>query len=114
MVNINKTVRLMEILWNKLILSIFWDHKSAIALTNIWKDKGISKATKIRIMHTLIFPIALYGCETWSVGMADKNKILAFEMWCWRRMLRISWTEHKTNKFIRNQIGENATLCQRT
>ena len=83
---------------------------SCISLTDIWKDRGISRETKIRIMHTLVFPIALYGCETWSVGMADKKKIVAFEMWCWRRMLRIPWMEHKTNDFVLNQIGQNATV----
>ncbi|XP_072030514.1 uncharacterized protein [Amphiura filiformis] len=73
---------------------------SAIALTDIWKDRGISKATKIHIMDALVFPIALYGCETWAVGMTDKKKIMAFEIWCWRKMLRISWKEHKTNEFV--------------
>ena len=86
---------------------------SAIVLTDIWKDRGISKATKIHIMDALVFPIALYGCETWAVGMADMKKILAFEMWCWRKMLRISWKEHKTNEFVRNQIGEHASMCQK-
>ena len=57
-------------------------------------------------MNALVFPIATYGSETWAVGKADRNRINAFEMWCWRRMLRISWQEHKTNVFVRNLIGE--------
>ncbi|XP_072039815.1 uncharacterized protein [Amphiura filiformis] len=86
---------------------------SAIALTDIWKDRGISKATKIHIMDALVFPIALYGCETWAVGMTDKKKILALEMWCWRKMLRMSWKEHKTNEFVRNQFGEHASYAKK-
>ena len=83
---------------------------SANALSTIWKDRGITKATKIRIMKALIFPVATYGAETWSVGIADSKKISAFEMWCWRKMLGISWKEHKTNEFVRSQIGNQTSL----
>ena len=86
---------------------------STISLTSIWKDRGISRKTKIRIMNALVFPIATYGSETWALGAADRKKINAFEMWCWRRMLRISWREHKTNEFVNNQIGSRITLCQK-
>ena len=81
------------------------------SLTNIWKNRGISKATKIRIMKSLVFPIAIYGCETWAVGKADHKRVASFEMWCWRRMLRISWTEHKTNTFVLEQIDTPDRLC---
>ena len=68
---------------------------SAISLTDIWKDRGISRTTKVRLMNAFVFPIATYGSETWAVGKADRNRINAFEMGCWwRRMLRISWQEH--------------------
>ena len=86
---------------------------STISLTSIWKDRGISRKTKIRIMNALVFPIATYGSETWALGAADRKKINAFEMWCWRRMLRISWKEHKSNEFVNSQIGSRITLCQK-
>ena len=86
---------------------------SAIGLTNIWKDRGISRNTKSQIMNTLVFPIALYGSETWAPGAVDRKKISACEMWCWRKMLRISWKEHKTNEFVKHLVGENVSLCQR-
>ena len=86
---------------------------SAIGLTSIWKDRGISRNTKIKIMNTLVFPVATYGSETWALGAADRKKIDAFEMWCWRRLLRISWTEHKTSEFVNNQIGRRTSLCQK-
>jgi hypothetical protein len=58
----------------------------ANAFSTIWKDRGISKNTKIRIMNAVIFALAVYGAKTWAVGIADAKKIAAFEMWCWRRM----------------------------
>ena len=84
---------------------------SANTLSTIWKDRGISKATKIRIMNALVFPVATYGAETWAVGVADTKKISAFEMWCWRKLLGISWKDHKTNDFVRSQIGTKTSLC---
>ena len=61
-------------------------------------------------MNALVFRIATYGSETWAVGKADRSKVQAFEMWCWRKMLRISWKEHKTNEFVRCQVGEYTPL----
>ena len=86
---------------------------SATALSTIWKDRGISKATKIRIMEALIFPIATYGAETWSVGVADAKKMSAFEMWCWRKLLGISWKDHITNESVRGHIGDRTSLCDK-
>ena len=83
---------------------------AAIGLTDIWKDRGITKTTKKSILNALVFPIATYGSETWAVGKADRSKVQAFEMWCWRKMLRISWKEHKTNEFVRCQVGEYTPL----
>ncbi len=51
--------------------------------------------------------VTRYGSETWALGAADRRKINAFEMWCWRRMLGISWNEHKSNEFVNNQIGNS-------
>ncbi|XP_072025197.1 uncharacterized protein [Amphiura filiformis] len=84
---------------------------SAIAITDIWKDRGISRTTKMNIMDALVFPIATYGSETWAIGRADRSRIQALEQWCWRKMLRISWKEHKTNIFVRSQIGDHTSLC---
>ena len=86
---------------------------AAIGLTDIWKDRGITKTTKKSIMNALVFPIATYGSETWAVGKADRSKVQAFEMWCWRKMLRMSWKEHKINEFVRCQVGEYTPLCHK-
>ncbi|PIK43880.1 endonuclease-reverse transcriptase [Apostichopus japonicus] len=87
---------------------------SAINLTDIWKDRGISRNTKIHMMNALVFPIATYGSETWALGAVDRKKIHAFEMWCWRRMLRISWEERKSNELLRTKLERSlVTLCQK-
>lgn len=66
-------------------------------MKKIWKSRNIAKATKIRLVQTLVFPIFLYAAETWTLRQVETKKIDALEMWCWRRMLGISWTEFRTN-----------------
>ena len=58
-------------------------------LSKIWADRGITRTTKLRPVQALAFPIALYASETWTLNKADRNRIAAYEMWCWRRKLRI-------------------------
>ena len=79
------------------------------AMTNlsmIWTDRGITRTTKVRLVQALVFPIALYASETWTLNKADRNRIAAFEMWCWRRMLRIP----RTNASILEEIGVSKQL----
>lgn len=79
--------------------------KSAMTqLSKIWRDRNITHRTKIHLVRTLVFSIALYSAETWTFKAADRQRIDAFEMWCWRRMLRIPWTAHRTNISILKQL----------
>lgn len=73
-------------------------------LGKIWKDRRITKNTKVRLMKSLVFPIFLYGAETWSLKLQDRRKIDALEMWCWRRLLKIPWTAFRTNKSILKEL----------
>ncbi|XP_063547168.1 uncharacterized protein LOC134754758 [Cydia strobilella] len=66
-------------------------------LSEIWRDRNITKATKTRLVRSLVFPVLLYGAETWTVRESERKRIDDLEMWCWRRMLRISWTQRRTN-----------------
>ncbi|XP_033099893.1 uncharacterized protein LOC117103443 [Anneissia japonica] len=66
-------------------------------LTNIWIDRGVTKATKTRLVQALVFPIATYACETWTLTKEDCKRVNTFELWCWRRLLRIPWTAKRTN-----------------
>ncbi|PZC86449.1 hypothetical protein B5X24_HaOG209168 [Helicoverpa armigera] len=75
--------------------------KSAMTqLRKIWKDSNIRRQTKVSLVRTLIFSIFLYGSETWTIKAVDMDRINAFEMWCWRRMLQIPWTAFRTNESI--------------
>ena len=82
-----------------------------IRLDKIWKDNNIHKNTKLRLVKTLMFSIFFYGAETWTMRASERRRIDAFEMWIWRRMLRIHWTARRTNHSIRQEIGENKTLA---
>lgn len=73
-------------------------------LGKIWKDRRITKKTKVRLMKCLVFPIFLYGTETWYLGLQDRRKIDALEMWCWRRLLKIPWTAFRTNVSILKEL----------
>ena len=81
-----------------------------VSVTNIWKDKSISITTKKRLLHTLLFSIASYGSECWVLKNMNKKKIEAFELWCYRRLLRISWTDKKTNDWVLNKMNVSKRL----
>ena len=85
--------------------------KSAmVGLNKIWTDRGITKATKKRLVSALIFPVATYGCESWTLTKADQSRITSFEMWCWRRMLRISWFMKRSNISVLEEIQPKRRL----
>ena len=72
---------------------------------SIWKSRGMSFGLKARLLRATAFPIAIYGCESCSMTSGDKKHVDAFEMWCYRRMFRVSWMERKTNKWVLEKIG---------
>lgn len=79
--------------------------KSAMSqLERIWKDRKITNKTKIALVSSLVFSIFLYGAETWTLKTADRKRIDAFEMWCWRKLLRIPWTARRTNKSVLEEL----------
>ena len=82
-------------------------------LTSIWKDRGITLETKVKLVKVLVFPIVLYGAETWTMRKHERRKIDAFELWCLRRVLRVSWMERKTNISIIENIKPEWTLESR-
>ena len=79
-------------------------------LRNIIHDKGVRTMTKMRLVNALVFPIVLYGCESWAMTKADRRRIDAFELWCWRRVLRISWTDRVTNKTVLTRASPKMSL----
>ena len=74
-------------------------------LASIWNDRNIKTATKVRVMKSMVWAVFQYGVEGRTLKKSDKNRIEAFEMWCWRKMLSILWQEHRTNDSILTELG---------
>ena len=79
-------------------------------LDSILKSRDITLPTKFRLVKAMIFPVVMYGCESWTVKKAEHRKIDAFELWCWRRLLRAPWTARKSNQSILKEISSGCSL----
>jgi hypothetical protein len=79
-------------------------------LLKIMKDRDITRATKIRMVKALVYPVMMYGCETWTIRKKERKRIDSFELWCWRRLLRIPWTARRTNRSILDEIMPGNSL----
>ena len=71
-----------------------------INLDSIFKSRDITLPTKVRLVKALVFPVVMSGCDTWTVKKAERRRIYAFELWCWRRLLRVPWTARRSNQSI--------------
>ena len=69
-------------------------------LDSILKSRDITLPTKVHLVKAMVFPVAMYGCESWTVKKAEHRRIDAFELWCWRRLLRVPWTARRSNQSI--------------
>ena len=69
-------------------------------LDSIFKSRDITLPTKLRLVKAMFFPVVMYGCESWTVKKAERQRIAAFELWCWRRLLRVPWTARRSNQSI--------------
>ena len=74
------------------------------------KSRDITLPTKVRLVKALVFPVVIYGCESWTIKIAECRRIDAFELWCWRRLFRVFWTERRSNKSILTQISPGCSL----
>ena len=74
--------------------------KVMTSLDSIFKSRDITLPTKVRLVKAIVFPVVMYGCESWTVKKAEHPRIDAFELWCWRRLLRVPWTARRSNKSI--------------
>ena len=79
-------------------------------LTRILKSRDITLPTKVHLVKTMVFPVVMYGCESWTVKKAERQKIDAFELWCWRRLLRVPWTARRFNQSILKEISPGCSL----
>ena len=79
-------------------------------LSSILKSRDITLPTKVRLVKVMVFPVVMYGCESWTIKKAEHQRIDAFELWCWRRLLRISWTARRSNQSILKEISPEYSL----
>ena len=79
-------------------------------LDSIFKSRDITLLTKVRLVKTMVFPVVMYGCERWTVKKAERRRIDAFELWCWRRLLRLPWTTRRSNQSILKEISPEYSL----
>ena len=77
---------------------------------SILKSRDITLSTKVCIVKAMIFPVVMYGCELWTIKKAEHKRIDAFELWCWRRLLRVPWTERRSDKSILKEISPEYSL----
>ena len=73
-------------------------------LDSIFKSRGITLPTKVHLVKAMVYPVVMYGCESWTVKKAERQRIDAFELWCWRRLLRVPWTARRSNQSILKEI----------
>ena len=86
--------------------------QKTLQLTNIWKDRGIPKSLKVKLLRILIWPVLLYGAEAWTLRKAEKEQIESAEMWFYRRILRVKWTEKRTNRSILEELSVQRQLLK--
>ena len=79
-------------------------------LDSILKGRDITLSTKVHLVKGMVFPVVMYGCESWTTKKAEHQKIDAFELWCWRRLLRVPWTARRSNQSILNEISPEYSL----
>ena len=84
--------------------------KVMTSLDRILKSRDITLATKVRLVKAMAFPVVMYGCESWTIKKAERRRIDAFEMWCWRRLLRVPWTARRSNQSILKEISPEYSL----
>ena len=79
-------------------------------LDSIFKSKDITLSTKVHVVKAIVFPVVMYGCESWTIKKAKCQRIDAFELWCWRRLLTVPWTARRSNKSILKEISPECSL----
>ena len=84
--------------------------KAMTNLDNILKSRDITLPTKVRLVKAMVFPVVMYGCESWTVKKAECQRFDAFELWCWRRLLRVPWTARRSNQSILKEISPGYSL----
>ena len=91
-------------------LKTLLDRKVLTNLESILKNRDITLPTKVRLVKAMVFPMVMYGCESWTIKKAECRRIDGFELWCWRRLLRVPWTARRSNQSILKEISPENSL----
>ena len=83
--------------------------KAMTNLDSILKSRDITLPTKVHLVKAIVFPVVMYGCESWTIKKTERQRVDAFELWCWRRLLRVPWTPRKSDQSILNEINSMFT-----
>ena len=78
-------------------------------IDSVLKSKGITLLTKVHVV-TMVFPVVMYGCESWTIKKAERQRINAFKLWCWRRLLRVPWSARRSNQSVLKEINPEYSL----
>ena len=89
---------------------LFLGRKVMTNLDSIFKSRDITFATKVRLVKAMVFPVVMYRCESWTIKKAEHQRIDAFELWCWRRLLRVPWSARRANQSILKEISPEYSL----
>ena len=89
---------------------LFLKKKATTNLDSILKSRDITSMTKVHLVKAMVFPVVMYGCENWTIRKAERRRIEAFELWCWRRLLRVPWTARRSNQSIQKEISPEYSL----
>ena len=89
---------------------LFLGRKVMTNLDSIFKSRDITLPTEVRLVKAMVFPVVMYECESWTVEKAECRRIDAFELWCWRRLLRVPWTARRSNQSILKEISPGCSL----
>ena len=89
---------------------LFLGRKAMTNLDSILKSRDITLPTNVRLVKAMVFPVVVYGCKSWTIKKTERRRIDAFELWCWRRLLRVPWTARRSNQSILKEISSGRSL----
>ena len=95
---------------HKIKIRLLLGRKTMTNLDSILKSRDINLPTKVCLIKAMVFPVVMYGCESWTIRKAECQRIIAFELWCWRRLLRVPWTARKSNQSVLKEISPEYSL----
>ena len=96
--------------YGSLLLIMYLTLNIYLPKDSILKSRDITLPTKVRLVKVIVFPVAMYGCESWTVKKAECQRVDAFELWCWKRLLRVPWTARRSNQSILKEISPRCSL----